>query len=887
MTIDHEASLRLEEVERIGKFGSWEWNLETDEFRCSEGFFRIVEWTREKVPTYRSFLSLIEESDRAVLEQAIEASLVSKQSFSGAFRFHPVPGAKPRWMQIEGRPVHNDGRKIVRIIALVQDVTDKVQNEAELAEMTFRAELASRRKAEFLANISHEIRTPMNGILGICNLLLSSVKDPGHRDHLKIIQSCGSSLVCLINDILDFSKLEAEQVEFESVPFNLPDLVQEIIYLFSASASEKNVLLSYAPETSTPYSVLGDPGRLKQILANLVSNSIKFTNSGRIQIFSEAKRHESGKLEVQLSVKDSGIGISKENQSKLFNFFSQADASTTRKYGGTGLGLAICRKLCEKMGGKIWLNSEMGQGSTFFFTLLLSEAQENESIYSSALPIEVDSKMSEKHPLKILVAEDNQVNQIVAIGLLKQLGYVPDLVSNGREALDRLKLESYDIIFMDYHMPQMDGIEATREIRKQYSDPNRPYIIALTASAMKENVEECFSSGMNDFVSKPVQLTDLTKVLSKFLSKEGSRALKERSREDNDQAREAREELVLDPIGEKRVSHLMPVFDKKRFVANFSGLEDVLTQTVQSFLKHRPKLIKDIQDATVARDAKALELAAHTLKGAVSNFFAGPARLLAEELERAGKAGNLIGVDDLIPRLVAEVDRFCEALTELQPVQQTRVSRGKTILIVDDSEFDRNLLISALPKKGDFNILEAGSGEECQRILSSNPVDLVLMDVLMPGIDGRELLATVRKKSNPIELPIIMITANTDSSDVVEALQLGANDYITKPVNFEVAVSRISTHLKLAETSLEMRRLREISALHAMVSTYNHEINNPLAIALGCLGSPSWNKSETSVKKLEDALWRIADIVKKIAKVTEKEIQYQDYTKSQQVLKVR
>ncbi len=424
------------------------------------------------------------------------------------------------WVDSTIVPMKDEKNKIFQYIAIRHEITERklleeklIKAKDEAIAARAEADAAVQAKARFLANMSHEIRTPMNGIIGMSNLLLSNVSDPIGVERLKIIQNCGNSLLDLINDVLDFSKLEVDKVELEKRPFPINDIAKEIVEMLSTRASEKGITLSYKPDDNVPNWFSGDVTRFRQILTNLVSNAIKFTEVGRVEISSKAKTIGDGIWEIQFAVKDSGIGISHHVKNRLFQSFSQVDASTTRRFGGTGLGLAICKGLCEKMGGSIWVESEIGKGSTFFFTFTGEMAAPLESQTSSNPFASLDPEMGKKHPLQILVAEDNRTNQMVAVGFLGKLGYKADIAGNGKEALKAIKAKQYDLILMDCHMPEMDGFETTKKIIEIYSDI-RPKIIALTASAMKEDIDQCAACGMDGFLSKPITLPPLILTLS-------------------------------------------------------------------------------------------------------------------------------------------------------------------------------------------------------------------------------------------------------------------------------------------------------------------------------------------------------------------------------------
>ncbi len=406
--------------------------------------------------------------------------------------------------------IHNQSHVYWSMLKAKKATEDQKQ-EIESALQT--AEAAVQTKARFLANMSHEIRTPMNGIIGMSNLLLASITDKAAIEKLKIIQNCGNSLLDLINDVLDFSKLEANKVELETQPFPLHATVQEIVELLNTRALEKGVTLSYRQEPRVPSWIAGDLIRFKQVLTNLVGNAVKFTEMGRIEIISKAVQLDSGKWKIEFEVKDTGIGISAQAQDKLFQSFSQVDALTTRRFGGTGLGLAICKELCQKMGGAIWVESVLGKGSNFFFTLVADEVQAIDASTSANPFAAFDPEMGKQHPLRILIVEDNRTNQLVVVGLLGKLGYKANVAAHGKEALAYLEKQTYDLILMDCHMPEMDGFEATQRIRAETPSSERPRIVALSASAMKEDRDRCKAVGMDGFLRKPITISALVETL--------------------------------------------------------------------------------------------------------------------------------------------------------------------------------------------------------------------------------------------------------------------------------------------------------------------------------------------------------------------------------------
>jgi PAS domain S-box-containing protein len=400
----------------------------------------------------------------------------------------------------------------VGFVGVSVDLTERKKVEQDLLLAKERAESATRVKSEFLANMSHEIRTPMNAVIGLTGLLLNTNIDEEQRDYIETIRSSGDSLLAVISDILDFSKIEGGMLDIDREPFVLSKCLEASLNMVSQAASRKGLNISFKIEDDVPAQLLGDQIRLKQILVNLLGNAVKFTEQGEISVrvsLMQRSCKKNGKDEILFAVKDTGIGISKDRMSRLFQSFSQVDASTTRKYGGTGLGLVISKNLAELMGGRIWAESEPGRGSTFYFTIRAEPSRIIETIDKQDALQKADFKegYKRKRHLAILLAEDNIVNQKVAMRMLERLGYEADIAANGEEVLQALKNRNYDVVLMDVQMPEMDGLEATRRIRTIAG--RQPYIIAMTAHAMKGDREICLGAGMNDYVSKPVRMEEL------------------------------------------------------------------------------------------------------------------------------------------------------------------------------------------------------------------------------------------------------------------------------------------------------------------------------------------------------------------------------------------
>ncbi len=419
------------------------------------------------------------------------------------------------WVDLVGTALTDDAGTVQFILGTMQDVTEKRRAAEELRAAKEAAERASLGKSQFLANMSHEIRTPLNGVLGIAGLLSKTELDAQQGRFVDIIQSSGRSLLRVINDILDFSKIEAGKLTIDAAPFDLHTVVREAVELYSQTAQAKSLLVSASIADDVPHHVIGDPHRLGQILGNLISNAIKFTEQGWITVRLECAMPEGAGEIIRFKVEDTGVGIDREHQERLFAPFEQVDGSASRRYEGTGLGLSIVRALVEMMGGEISVQSTVGRGSTFAFEVPFKVAD------SEAIAVESgENETPSAFHARVLLAEDNLVNQEVARAALLQLGCDVSVAANGVEAYDAWEATLFDAILMDCQMPEMDGFEATARIRKaeQRGAGIRTPIIALTAHALKGDRERCLAAGMDDYLAKPFDANELARVLHRWLT---------------------------------------------------------------------------------------------------------------------------------------------------------------------------------------------------------------------------------------------------------------------------------------------------------------------------------------------------------------------------------
>uniref|UniRef100_B8HP17 histidine kinase n=1 Tax=Cyanothece sp. (strain PCC 7425 / ATCC 29141) TaxID=395961 RepID=B8HP17_CYAP4 len=674
-----ESETRLRLALEVSQAIAWERDLEADLVYFTGAMTLPVPATL----SFAELLGLIHPLDREAFQRAHQTAIANRGSFQIEHRIRVADAAQTwRWYQVQASVITDANNQPIRLIGMSFDISDRKQAEAELLQAKETAEAATRAKGDFLATMSHEIRTPMNAVIGMTGLLLNTPLSPEQRQYGETIRNAGESLLSVINDILDFSRIESGHLDLEEHPFELPHCVAEVIDLLANRAVEKSLHLEVQIDPGVPAVIVADSARLRQILVNLVANALKFTDQGEvmIRVKSVAVSPDGQQQTLEFSVQDTGIGIAPKQLEHLFQPFSQVDSSSTRRYGGSGLGLVISKRLCERMGGQIRVQSRAGVGSTFSFTLpvRVSLTPIMPRIDPPSLTSQPwDSSFALRYPLKILVAEDNTTNQQVIRLMLQQLGYAADLVANGQEAIQALNQQPYDLLFMDLQMPIMDGLSATRQIR-QSMGPD-PWIIGLSANAFADTQAEAFVAGMNDYLTKPLKIETLAAALQGFpypqsLSPElftpeplspadqGMEPLAPQEVQP-DRANGTPKPSLAEP--ESREEPICVSYLRNRFKPSS------LRTLIEMFLEDAAQHLQHLGTALEEENYPHLNHVAHSLKGSSATMSAQELARLCQELEQLSRRSGLeltaidrLTLNNLLRQLETEYHRVATALKQ-------------------------------------------------------------------------------------------------------------------------------------------------------------------------------------------------------------------------------
>lgn len=626
---------RLQNVVDGTHVGTWEWKVQTGETIFNDEWARIVGYElSELLPlSFETWTNLLHPEDLENAKQNLERHFSGETPFYECeLRMRHKDGSWV-WVLARGRVAlwSPDGKPLM-MAGTHLDITERKLAEEELIEAKKLAESAVIAKSRFLATMSHEIRTPMNAIIGLSRLALDKNVPDDVRDYLGKINSSSEGLLGILDDILDYSKIEAGKLQIMNDHFDLDVVFENLQSLFLDRADEKNIALYIKVADDTPTDLIGDALRLQQVLSNLIANAIKFTDIGSVDVQVRPLQREASQARLHFSVTDTGIGISENDISKLFQPFSQVDASSTRRFGGTGLGLAISRNLLQLMGSDLQVKSIAGKGTTFSFELVISLASDqlhrildrrHDERHAGTLSHDLRLKGQALAGTYVLVAEDNRINQQVVREFLLLSGIQVDIAENGKVVLDLLEQHHYDCILMDVHMPVMDGMEATRQIRKNAAYQSLP-IIALTAGVTKEEREGCLTSGMNDFIAKPVNPEELIATLAKWI--EQGIATKPSFVENRDDWSAIQDEL--------------PEFDFGTLKTMIGGRVDLLTSMLQQFLDDFSGDSMTIKSHLQNQEISDAELLLHRFKGAAGSIGAKKLHQASQVLDSQLKQGS-------------------------------------------------------------------------------------------------------------------------------------------------------------------------------------------------------------------------------------------------------
>jgi PAS domain S-box-containing protein len=702
------------------------------------------------------FKSYFTDPERA--EAAIKRVLSEKKVTDYELTARSLEG-KTTVVSFNATTFYDRGRTLQGVFASARDVTERKREEVELKQARAVAESASRTKSDFLASMSHEIRTPMNAIMGIADLLAKTVLTAEQNKYVQIFRRAGDNLLNLINDILDLSKVEAAQLELEQTGFSLNDLVEKVMEMVALRAQEKGLALVCELAPGVPTNLVGDPMRLRQVLLNLIGNAIKFTEAGEVSLRVTSDGDAAVPTALRFTVADTGIGIPAEKLAQVFERFTQADSSTTRRFGGSGLGLTISKRLVELMGGRIWVESRLGEGSVFAFAAPFEVW--TAAPHGADVPDRRDSD-APLRALRILLAEDSPDNCTIAMAYLEATPYRVEVAETGAIACKMFASGHYDLVLMDRQMPVMDGLTATRTIRAWEQANNRPAtpIIALTASALKGDREKCLAAGCTAFLTKPIKQEVLLQAIREHTA------------------------LVAPASAPAAAPSLVQAFPR-------------LAAKVPAFLKNRRLDVVTMLDALSRGDLETIARLGHDMKGAGASCGFQAITDIGAGLEAEAGRADADAARRWVGQLAAYLDRLAPESAARAASWSPRAVRGEArvngvpqpggarrIVVVEDNSDMSAILVAILEHSG-HEVRSASDGIDGVACILAERPDVAIIDIGLRGIDGYEVARQVRAALGPTPV-LVALTGYGLESDRLRALGAGFDAHMTKPVDIEL-----------------------------------------------------------------------------------------------------
>jgi PAS domain S-box-containing protein len=733
---------RLSRAQAIAQLGNWEWDLLEGGMHWSQEMFNILGQKPDECQTnFANFLKSIPKEDHAAIILGVNTGLQNPDKPFSAEHRVLTPSGEERFVLEVGEVIINEKGHPIRLVGVTQDISDRKKIEKAVIEAKEDAQRANQAKSEFLANMSHEIRTPMSTVIGMAHLALQTELQEKQRYYINQIQWSAQSLLGIINDILDFSKVEAGKLKMESIEFYLDEVLQNLVTQITNKTDNKGVELLLNTANDIPKALIGDPLRLGQVLLNLAANAVKFTEDGEVVISSKLQSQDADRVVLQFAVQDTGIGMTAEEQGRLFNAFSQADVSTTRKYGGTGLGLTISRQLVEMMDGEIKVESIKGEGSCFSFTANFGIGNSEDAGLSDGLAAHKNGEDSSnlKKQLEtirgglVLLVEDHKINQMLAKEILEQAGMVVAIANNGLEAVEAVKKADpqFDMVLMDLQMPKMDGEEAVGIIRKKLGMTQLP-IITMTANAMAGERERSLKAGMDDYLSKPIDVNKLYGALLRWIKplengaeKPGLKPALEISKTDEkiytDEA--SKSVVAKTPTQDNPRSTIRsPAIDWEDGLLRLGGNEILLNKLIKSFGKEYGNISIQINSEIAAGRFEKAKRLVHGVKGMAGN-------ISAKDLHKAARAyEQQLAADTVDLTTLKNATKVFDGA--LQTVVEIVKTDDKTQSNVEASSGDYSSIdfkqvaellteVGDLLQKNDFDVVE--SVTKLQKLLHKTP----------------------------------------------------------------------------------------------------------------------------------------------------------------------